>query len=130
MKNLEDPKNTIKGILTTSKPNLSKGRRISWGEAKVKEYTKNEEVNNQSGDEYNMNIISGSKPDNNVNNYNDEKLSNNKVISSDYSSNSNIPSDLSYGTNITDQRMNLFTSRGKVGLFTKQFRYKTTEEIK
>lgn len=44
-----------KGILQTgTKPNQSKTRRISWGEVKIKEFAKHDEVNSKSGDEYNI----------------------------------------------------------------------------
>jgi hypothetical protein len=45
-----------KSILqTNSKPN-SKGRRISWGEVKIKEFGLDDEVRNQFGDEYNITL--------------------------------------------------------------------------
>jgi hypothetical protein len=54
--NLDDYRNIqTRGILQTgSKQNGSKQRRISWGEVKVKEFTKNDEVNAKAGEEYNI----------------------------------------------------------------------------
>jgi hypothetical protein len=53
----DKPDRPSKGILQTgSKPNTSKGRRISWGEIKVKEFGKHDEVHNRSGEEYNLSL--------------------------------------------------------------------------
>jgi hypothetical protein len=45
-----------KSILQTNTKPVSKNRRISWGEVKIKEFGLEDEVRNQVGDEYNITI--------------------------------------------------------------------------
>jgi hypothetical protein len=45
-----------KSILQTNTKPPSKGRRISWGEVKIKEFGLDDEVKNQLGDEYNITL--------------------------------------------------------------------------
>jgi hypothetical protein len=51
--------NKQKGILQTNSKNgnASKGRRISWGEIKVKEYESDEEVRDKRNESLNLNNI-------------------------------------------------------------------------
>lgn len=80
--NIDDTKyNQTKGILQTANKNhISKTRRISWGEVKIKEFTKNEEVNNQLGEEYNVNMNSGKTSNSELSDRKEEINSNNLNI--------------------------------------------------